>query len=169
MPLACPDFGLASIPPHSSSEGRTCDLRATQPAHFVPLCLGIGSGLGSESRESQSELTRHKSQALVWAIREEGTLFWLDGGSTFPPAGGDVGDQRPHRGSLKGTSACVLEVVWALISSPCKTSYNSSVCVSFKSIFSIFGSCENVQMDRWSSFRVALRFTVTKEVFPQVS
>lgn len=74
-----------------------------------------------------------------------------------------------HRGSLKGTSVCVLEVVWALISSPCKPSYNSSVRVSFKSLFSIFWSCENVQMDRWSSFSMPLQFTVTKEVFPEVS
>ena len=64
--------------------------------------------------------------------------------------------------------APVLEVVWAFISFPCKRSYNSSICDSFKSIFSIFGLCENVQMDRWSSFSVPLRFTVTKEVCPEV-
>lgn len=40
-------FYLVSIPPHFLSEGRTCDLKPTLSAHFAPLCLGIGSGLGS--------------------------------------------------------------------------------------------------------------------------
>ena len=36
-------FWQASIPPQSWCKGGPCDLKPSQSAHFVLLCLGIGS------------------------------------------------------------------------------------------------------------------------------
>lgn len=60
---------------YSQSLGRTRDLKPSQSAHFAPLCWGIASRLGLWSKESNSELVSHNSQALVWAVREEEALF----------------------------------------------------------------------------------------------
>lgn len=77
--VRAPDFCQASIPSHSQSKGRSCDLKPSQSAHFAPFCLGTSSGLGFLSTERKSGVK--KSQFPHFGLsyqRRESSLFPLD-------------------------------------------------------------------------------------------
>lgn len=151
-------FAWHLFPPHSPSEGRTCNLKATQSRDRFWIGFRVQ---GKPVRTNKAQIPN-----FGLSYQRSGHSFLAGRWQHLTTTRGRCW-QAGSTGEACRAPAPVLEVVWALILFPCKPSYNSSICVSFKTTFSIFGLCENVQMDRWGSFSVPLRFTVT-EVFPEV-